>query len=98
MDHVKNDPHNVDMVIERQMPYLCQEHTVGTDRMDKTSPSVALSPGEQELRQATQHFCAEKSVDNLRALLDLRVKMQAHTCSLWVKSYAKTLLYVARSG
>ena len=66
MDHVKNDPHNVDRVIERQMPYLCQEHTVGTDRMDKTSQSAALSPGEQELRQATQQFCAEKSGDNLR--------------------------------
>jgi hypothetical protein len=89
MDQVNNDPHNVDRVIERQMPYLCQEHTVGTDRMDETSQSAALSPGEQELRQATQHFCAEKSVDNLRALLDLRVKMQARTCSLWVKSYDK---------
>jgi hypothetical protein len=89
MDHVKQDPQNVDNVIERHMPYLCHEHPVGTDSMDEASPSETLSPGEQELRQATRQFCAEKSADNLRALLDLRVTMQARTCSLWVKSYDK---------
>jgi hypothetical protein len=89
MEQVTQDPHNVDRIIERHMPYLCQEHTVGTDRMGETSQSATLSPGEQELRQATQQFCAEKSTDNLRTLLDLRGKMQARTCSLWVQSYDK---------
>ena len=90
MDQVTQDPHNVDTVIERHMPYLCQEPTIGTDRMEETAPqSVLLSPGEQELRQATRQFCAEKSAANLRALFDLRGKMQAQTCALWVTSYDK---------
>jgi len=89
MEQVTQDPHNVDRVIERQMPYLCPDPTVGTDRLDETSQSATLSPGEQELRQATQHFCAEKSADTLRALLDLRITMQARTCALWVTSYDK---------
>ena len=71
------------------MPYLCQEHAIGTDRMDATAPSAPLSPGAQELRQATRQFCAAKTVDNLRAVLDLRLTMQARTCALWVTSYDK---------
>ena len=89
MDQVKNDPHNVDSVLERQMPYLCPDPATGQDRTDEPSPSAPLSPGEQELRQATRHFCAEKSAENLRALLDLRITMQARTCALWVTSYDK---------
>jgi hypothetical protein len=73
MEQVKQDPHNVDRVIERQMPYLCPDP----------------SPGEQELWQVTRQFCAAKSADNLRALLDLRITMQARTCALWVNSYEK---------
>ena len=89
MEQVIQEPHHVDRVIERHMPYLCQEHAIGTDRVDATSLSAPLSPGEQELRQATQQFCTEKSADNLRAVLDLRGKMQAQTCALWVTSYDK---------
>ena len=90
MEQVTKDPHNVDTVIERSMPYLCHESTIGTDRMEETAPqSAPLSPGEQELRQATRQFCAEKSEANLRALLDLRLTMQMRTCALWVNSYDK---------
>jgi hypothetical protein len=89
MEQVKQDPHNVDHVIERQMPYLCPDPTPGTDRLEEPSQSAPLSPGEQELRQATRQFCAAKSADNLRALLDLRITMQARTCALWVNSYDK---------
>jgi hypothetical protein len=89
MEQVKQDPHNVDNVIERQMPYLCPDPTPGTDRLEEPSQSASLSPGEQELRQATRQFCAAKSTDNLRALLDLRITMQARTCALWVNSYEK---------
>lgn len=89
MEQVKQDPHHVDNVIERQMPYLCPDPTTGQDRLEEPSQSATVSPGEQELRQATRHFCAEKSVDNLRALLDLRITMQARTCALWVTSYDK---------
>jgi hypothetical protein len=89
LEQATQDPQHIDRVIERYMPYLCQEHTVGTDRIGETSQSATLSPGEKELRQVTQQFCAEKSIDNLRALLDLRSKMQARTCSLWVQSYDK---------
>src|SRR5262247_4168092 len=71
------------------MPYLCQEDTIGADRMDGTSQNDTLSPGEKALRQATRQFCAEKSEDNLRAVFDLRGKMQARTCALWVNSYDK---------
>src|SRR5215831_13682621 len=84
MDHVKNDPHNVDSVIERQMPYLCPDPNTGQDRLDEPSQNATLSPGEQELRQATRQFCAVKTADHLRALLDLRIAMQARTCALWV--------------
>jgi hypothetical protein len=87
MDQVTQDPHNVDSVLERQMPYLCPDPAIGQDRIDEPSPSAPLSPGEQELRQATRQFCAEKSADTLRALLDLRITMQARTCALWVTSY-----------
>jgi len=89
MEQVKNDPHNVDTVIARQMPYLCPDPTTGQDRLEEPSQSAPLSPGEQELRQATRQFCAEKSEATLRALLDLRITMQARTCALWVTSYDK---------
>ncbi len=69
------------------MPYLCPDPTVGQDRQEEPFQSAPLSPGEQELRQATRQFCAEKSADRLRALLDLRLTMQARTCALWVTSY-----------
>jgi hypothetical protein len=65
MEQVKQDPHNVDNVIERQMPYLCPNPTPGTDRLEEPSQSAPLSPGEQELQQATRQFCAAKSADNL---------------------------------
>jgi hypothetical protein len=87
MDQVKNDPHSVDSVIERQMPYLCPDPTTSQDRLEEPAQSATLSPGEQELRQATRQFCAEKSAENLRAVLDLRITMQARTCALWVTSY-----------
>src|SRR2546425_10735586 len=89
MDHVKQDPHNVDRVIARQMPYLCPDPTTGQDRLDEPSQSATLSPGEQELRQATRQFCAAKTADHLQALLALRITMQARTCALWVTSYDK---------
>jgi hypothetical protein len=89
MEQVKQDPHNVDRVIARQMPYLCPDPTTGHDRLDEPSQSASLSPSEQELRQATRHFCAAKTADTLRVLLDLRITMQARTCALWVTSYAK---------
>jgi hypothetical protein len=89
MEHVTQDPHNVDSVIERQMPYLCPDSTAGPERLAEPSQSAPLSPGEQELRQATRQFCAAKTVDTLRAVLDLRLTMQAQTCALWVTSYDK---------
>jgi len=89
MEQVTQDPQHIDSVIARQMPYLCPDPTPGPDPLDEPSQSAPLSPGEQELRQATRHFCAEKSADTLRALLDLRITMQARTCALWVTSYAK---------
>jgi hypothetical protein len=89
LEQVTQDPHNVDQVIERHMPYLCPASNTDPDRTDEPSPSAPLSPGEQELRQATWQFCAAKTAANLRALLDLRITMQARTCALWVTSYAK---------
>jgi hypothetical protein len=89
IEQVTNDPHNVDNVIERHMPYLCPAPPPGADEMEETSQNAPLSPGEQELRQATRQLCAAKSADNLRVLLDLRVTMQTRTCALWVKSYNK---------
>ena len=93
MEQVTQDPYNVDRIIARHMPYLCQEHMIDTDKTDTTSPSTPLSPGEQELRQATQQFCAAKTADHLRAVLDLRGKMQAQTCALWVTSYDKDFTF-----
>src|SRR5215813_13159865 len=89
MEQVTQDPHHVDSVIERQMPYLCPDSTAGQARLEEPSQSAPLSPGEQELRQATRQFCAAKTVDTLRAMLDLRLTMQARTCALWVTSYEK---------
>jgi hypothetical protein len=89
MAQVKQEPHNMARVIERQMPYLCPDPTTGPDRLDEPSQSAPLSPGEQGLRQATRQFCVEKSTDSLRALLELRATMQARTCALWVTSYDK---------
>jgi hypothetical protein len=89
MEQVTQEPHNVDRVIERQMPYLCPDPNTSQDRLEEPSQSAPLSPGEQELRQATRHFCAAKTVDTLRAVLDLRITMQTRTCALWVTSYDK---------
>ena len=81
MEQVRQDPHNVDRVIARQMPYLCPDPT-GPAPLEEPSQSAPLSPGEQELRQATQHFCAEKSEDNLRALLDLGSRCRRDLCAV----------------
>jgi hypothetical protein len=89
MEQVKQDPQSVETVIASQMPYLCHEPTNGKDRMEETAPSDTRSPEEQALRQATRHFCAEKSEEHLRTLFDLWGKMQARTCALWVNSYDK---------
>jgi hypothetical protein len=89
IEQVKQDPHNVDSVIARHMPYLCPDPNTGQDKLNEPSQSAPLSPGEQELIQATQHFCAAKTADHLRALLDLRIAMQEQTCALWVTSYDK---------
>ena len=89
MEQVARDPHNVDRVIERHMPYLCPDPTPGQDWREEPSQSATLSPGEQELWQATRQFCAAKTAANLRALLDLRMTLQARTCALWVTSYDK---------
>ena len=93
LEQATQAPQHVESVIERHMPYLCQEHPLGTARTEEPSPSTALSPGEQELRQATRHFCAAKTVDSLRAVLDLRLAMQARTCALWVTSYDKDFTF-----
>src|SRR6266568_8097956 len=50
MEQVKQDPHNVDNVIARHMPYLCPDPNAGQDRLEEPSQSATLSPGEQELR------------------------------------------------
>jgi hypothetical protein len=89
LEQVTQDPHNVEQVIARQMPYLCQEPTNGQDRREATAPSAPLSPGEQALQQAIRDFCAEKSAAHLRALLDRWGTLQAQTCALWVTSYDK---------
>jgi hypothetical protein len=89
LEQVTQEPHNVDRVIARHMPYLCPDPNTSQDRTDEPSPSAPLSPGEQELRQATRQFCTTKTADHLRALLDLRLTMQAQTCALWVTSYDK---------
>ena len=89
LEQVTQEPQSVESIIASQMPYLCQEPTSGTDTGEETAPSAPRSPHEQALRQATRHFCAEKSEEHLRALLDLWGQMQARTCTLWVTSYAK---------
>ena len=89
LEQVTQNPHSIERVITSQMPYLCQEAQNGTDRRNEPSPSETLSPGERELRQATEHFCAEKSADNLRVVFDHLALMQAQTCALWVTSADK---------
>jgi hypothetical protein len=93
LEQATQDPQHINHVIEQHMPYLCQEHASGTDQMEATSLSAPLSPAEQDLRQATRQFCAAKTVDNLRAVLDLRLTMQARTCALWVTSYDKDFTF-----
>ena len=90
MEQVTQDPHNVDTChrASHAVPLSGAHDRHRQDGGDRPQ-SAPLSPGEQELRQATRQFCAEKSADNLRALLDLRVTMQARTCALWVNSYDK---------
>src|SRR4030095_9913835 len=51
LEQATQDPQHVDMVIERHMPYLCQELSISTDRREATSPSALLSPGEHSVRQ-----------------------------------------------
>src|SRR5215831_18273287 len=45
MEQVTQDPHNVDSVIERQMPYLCPDSTAGQERLAEPAQSAPLSPG-----------------------------------------------------
>ena len=60
LEQVTQEPHNVDRVIARHMPYLCPDPTTSQDRPDEPSPSAPLSPGDQELRQATRQFCTNQ--------------------------------------
>ena len=97
MEQVKQDPHNVDRVIARQMPYLCPDPTTGQDRLDEPSQSAPLSPGEQELRQATRQFCAAKTADTLRALLDLGSRCKRGPVRYGSRAMTRALRYAARS-
>ena len=87
MANAKNDPQSVDHFIASHLPHTCNEQDSLQAMLDDTTQSNKMSLGERELRQATWQFCAERSEDNLRAMFDIRVKMQSRTCSVWVKSY-----------
>ena len=88
MEQVKQDPHNVDRVIERQMPYLCPDPTTGHDRLDEPSQSATLSPGEQELRQATPILRREDGRPSA-SVVGPPDHDVARTCALWITSYDK---------
>src|SRR3989442_11558777 len=87
MAHAKNDPQSLDNFIASHLPHVCHEPDSIQAMLDDTPKSNKISRGERELRQATWQFCAERSEENLRAMVDIRVKMQSRTCSVWVKSY-----------
>ena len=44
MEQVTQDPHHVDSVIERQMPYLCPDSTAGQERLAEPSQSAPSLP------------------------------------------------------
>ena len=85
--HAKNDPQSLDNFIARNLPHLCHEPDSIQAMLDDTPKSNKISRGERELRHATLQFCAERSEENLRAMFDIRLKMQSRTCSVWVNSY-----------
>ena len=87
MANAKNDPQSVDNFIASHLPPICQEPESIQVMLDDTPKSRQMSQGERELKQATWQFCAERSEDNLRAMFDIRLKMQSRTCSVWVHSY-----------
>jgi len=103
MAHAKNDPQILEHFIANNMPHLCHEQDSLQAMLDDTPKSSTMSRGERELRQATLQFCAERSEDNLRAMFDIRVKMQSRTCSVWVKSYEQKFYlhgkeWISKSG
>src|SRR6266446_4946873 len=85
--HAKHDPQSLENFIANNMPQICHKPDSIQAMLDDTPQSNKISRGERELRQATWQFCAERSEENLRAMFDIRVKMQSRTCSVWVKSY-----------
>jgi hypothetical protein len=85
--NAKNDPQSLEHFIASNMPQICHEQDSIKAMLDDTPQSNKISRGERELRQATWQFCAERSEENLRAMFDMRLKMQSRTCSVWVHSY-----------
>jgi hypothetical protein len=103
MAHAKNDPQSLDHFIASHLPHLCNEPESIQAMLDDTPKSNKMSRGERELKQATLQFCAERSEENLRAMFDIRVKMQSRTCSVWVKSYEQKFYlhgkeWISKSG
>ena len=88
MEQVKQDPHNVDRVIARQMPYLCLiPLPVKTGWM---SHPRAL-PVSRRAGVAAGHTPILRREDGRHAarVVGPRITMQARTCALWVTSYDK---------
>ena len=72
LEQITQDPQHVDQVIERYMPYLCQAAMSGPDWREAPAPSAPLSPGEQELRQATD----DRTVDPAGSRVAVKVQRE----------------------
>ena len=99
MEQVTNDPQNVDNVIERSMPYLCHEPTIGTDRMEETAPQS--SPCLPESRSCGRPH--GNSVQRSRKPICRRCWTSGSRCKrgpvrCGSTAMTKTLRYAARSG
>jgi len=83
MEQVKQDPHNVDNVIERQMPYLCPDPTPGTDRLGGAVPECF--PVSRRAGAAAGHttiLCSEVGRQSARVVRSPNHDASANLCAV----------------
>ena len=99
----QQEPHHLDTVLARHLPALCPDPVPGAAMAEAPPVHPPLSSEAQALQQATAQFCAARSVEHLRMLLELRLQRQARTCTVWVQSTTKTFTlrgkeWISRQG
>lgn len=87
--NAQSDPQSVENFIQSHLSPMCNDPVSIKAMMADTSKNAQMSQGERELRKAVLQFCADRSEKSMRAMFDIRLKVQSSTCSIWIESYER---------